>query len=66
MGAFKRICNILSHSNKNGLVFDAEKFSFARKEVECAGFMIMEDGIKPAAKYKAAINDFPTPATSRR
>ena len=60
-GAFERICSILSNCNKNGLVFYAEKFRFARKEVEFAGFMITEDGIKPAAKYTASINDFPTP-----
>ena len=59
-GNFERISSILSHCNKNGLAFNAEKFKFARKEVEFAGFMITEDGIKPAAKYTASINDFPT------
>ena len=44
-GAFKRICRFLSHCNKNGLVFNAEKFKFARKEVEFARFMITDDGI---------------------
>ena len=61
-GAFEKICSILSHCNKNGLVFNAEKFRFARREVEFAGFMITEDGIKPAAKYTAGIKDFPTPS----
>ena len=60
-GAFKRISSILSHSNKNGLVF-----SFARKEVEFAGFMITENGINPAPKYTASINDFPTPSREVR
>ena len=59
-GAFERICSILSNCNKNGLVFYAEKFRFARKEVEFARFMITEDSIKPAAKYTASFNDFPT------
>ena len=59
-GAFKRICSILSHSNKNGLVFIAKKFRFARKEVEFAGFMITKNCMKPAEKYTASINDFPT------
>ena len=45
-GAFQRICSILSHYNKIGLVFNAEKFRFARREVEFAEFMITEDGIK--------------------
>jgi hypothetical protein len=38
----------------------AEKFKFARKEVEFAWLMITEVCIKPAAKYTASINDFPT------
>ena len=59
-GAFERICSILSHCIKNGLVFNAEKFKFARMEVEFAGLMITEDGIKPAAKYTASIKDFTT------
>jgi hypothetical protein len=50
-GALERI-----FSYKNGLVFDAEKFYFARKEVDFAGFMITEDGIKPASKCTAIIN----------
>jgi hypothetical protein len=54
-GAFERICSILSHCNKNGLVFNAEKFRFARMEVEFAGFMITEDGIKPADKYTTSL-----------
>ena len=43
-------------------MFNAEKFKFARKEVEFARFRITEDGIKPAAKYTASIKDFPTPS----
>ena len=53
---------MLSHCNENGLVFNPNKFRFARREVEFAGFLITEDGIKPAAKYTAAIRDFPTPS----
>ena len=60
-GAFQRICNILSHCNKNSLVFNAKKFRFARREVEFAGFMITEDGIKTATKYTSSTRDFPTP-----
>ena len=55
-GAFQSICSILSHCNKNGLVFNAEKLRFARRE-----FMITEDGIKPANKYTTSIRDFPIP-----
>ena len=59
-GAFQRICSILSHCNKNGLVFNSQKFRFTRREVELAGFLNTEDGINSAAKYTAAVRDFPT------
>ena len=39
----------------------AVKFKFARRELKFAGFLLTEDGIKPAAKYTASIRDFPTP-----
>ena len=61
-GAFHRICSLLSHCIKNGLVFSPEKFKFARREVEFTGFLITENRIKPAAKYTAAIRDFLTPS----
>ena len=32
--AFNRICSILSHCNKHGLVFIAAKFRFARRKVD--------------------------------
>ena len=40
-------------------MFNAEKFR--KREVEFAGFLITEDGIKPAAKYTSSIRDLPTP-----
>ena len=43
------------------MVFNAEKFRFARREADFAGFIITEDGIKPADKYTTSIRDFPTP-----
>ena len=59
-GAFNRICSILSHCNKYGLIFNPAKFQFATREVEFAGFLITDEGIKPAAKYTETIMDFPT------
>ena len=61
-GAFNRICSILSHCYKNGLVFNPTKFRFAKREVEFTGFLITDKGIKPAAKYTEAIKEFPTPS----
>ena len=62
--AFYRICSILSHCNQNGMVFSPEKFQFASKSVEFAGFQITMKGIQPTDKYITAIKNFPTPTTS--
>ena len=59
--AFHRICSLISHCNKHGLIFNPRKFKFARKEVEFAGFLITNTGIKPTLKYTEAISNFPTP-----
>ena len=59
--AFFRICNILSHCNKAGMVFSPTKFAFAREEVEFAGILISNVGLKPTKKYIKAIKTFPTP-----
>ena len=59
--AFFRVCNILSHCAKAGMVFSAPKFVFGSKEVEYAGFLVGEDSIQPTPKYIQHILDFPTP-----
>ena len=41
-GAFHRICSILSHCNKNGLVFNPNKFRFTRREVKFTGYGILK------------------------
>ena len=58
--AFFRICPILSHCNKAGMVFSPPKFQFAREEVEFAGILISNDGLRPTKKYIEAIETFPT------
>ena len=52
---------MLSHSNKNGMVFSADKFHFTKEEVEFAGITISMDGIKLSVKYLSKISNFPTP-----
>ena len=59
--AFFRICNLLYHCNKAGMVFSPSKFAFAREEVEFAGIVIRNVGIKPTQKYMQAFETFPTP-----
>lgn len=59
--AFFRICNILSHCSKNGMIFNVSKFKFAQEEVEFAGIMIGMNSVRPTDSYKQAILDFPRP-----
>jgi hypothetical protein len=60
--AFFRICSLLSHCNKNGMVFSPDKFMFAKETMEFAGFEITMEGInKPTDKYIEAIRNFLTP-----
>ena len=60
-GAFKRICAMLSHCGKAGMVFSPKKFQFAMEEVEYAGFLIGKDSVQPTPKYLQSIQDFPVP-----
>jgi hypothetical protein len=59
--SFFRICSLLSHCNKNRMVFSPNKFMFAKETVEFAGFEITMEGIRPTDKYIEAIRNFPTP-----
>ena len=59
--SFFRICSMLSHCMKNGMVFSPEKFMFAMETVEFAGFEITMEGIRPTDKYIEAVRNFPTP-----
>ena len=45
----------------NGIVFNPEKFKFARESVEFAGFEVTHDGYRPADHLVDGIRDFPTP-----
>ena len=47
-----------------GIVLNPEKFQFAEKEVEFAGFRISKDDIEPLPRYLDAIRLFPTPRSS--
>ena len=45
----------------NGIVFNPEKFKFARDNVEFAGFEVTQDGFRPADHIIKGIREFPTP-----
>ena len=61
--SFLHTCNYLTLCSRNGIVFNKEKFCFAREEVEFAGFMITQDEVKPSQKILESIADFPVPKT---
>ena len=56
-----RAIEFLELLGRNGVVLNPEKFQFAQKEIQFAGFHITESSIKPHAKFVKAISDFPTP-----
>ena len=59
--SFFRICSMLSHCIKNGMVFSPDKFMFAKETVEFASFEITMEGIKPTDKYIEASSSFRKP-----
>ena len=55
-----------NHLSRIGLTISslhhtAAVLDITRRGVEFAGYIITEDGIKPAAKYNSSIRDFPNP-----
>ena len=56
-----RIIDYLELVGRNGIVLNPEKFQFAQKEIDFAGFRITESEIKPQEKYLKAIKEFPSP-----
>ena len=53
----------LKTCSDNGIVFNPEKFHFAKKTCEFAGFQITPDGYKPPESILNAIRDFPVPTS---
>ena len=49
--AFHRVCSMLSHCSKAGMVFSPSKFVFGAQEVEFAGFVVGSDCIRPTPRY---------------
>ena len=59
--AFWHTFDHIKHCADHGIVFNREKFRFARESVEFAGFEVTMTGYKPSQKLLTAIQDFPTP-----
>ena len=56
-----RTIDFLIMVGQAGVVLNPDKFQFAQKDVEFAGFRIMSDTVEPLPKYFEAIKSFPTP-----
>ena len=59
-----RTIDFLIRVGQAGIVLNAEKFHFARRIVDFAGFRISDETIEPLPKYMDAIRDFPTPTST--
>ena len=58
-----RTIEFLEITGKAGIVLNAEKFQFAQRTVDFAGFRISDSSIEPLPKYLDAIRHFPTPSS---
>ena len=56
-----RTIDLLICIGKAGIVLNPDKFQFAERVIEFAGFRISDDCIEPLPKYLDAIREFPTP-----
>ena len=53
--------DLLITLGKAGVVLNPEKFQFASKSVDFAGFCVSDHSVEPLPKYLDAIRQFPTP-----
>ena len=58
---FHRVCAALELGSNHGAIFNPKKFQFCRREVEYAGLMISDSGVRPPAEMFKCIREFPTP-----
>ena len=56
-----RTVEFLTLVGQSGIVLNPEKFQFANRSVDFAGFRISESTVEPLPKYLNAIRDFPAP-----
>ena len=55
-----RTIGFLTRVGQAGIVLNPDKFQFAKRSVDFAGFRISETGTEPLPKYLDAIRDFPS------
>ena len=59
-----RTIDFLTTVGNAGIVLNPDKFQFASREVDFAGFRITDERIDPLPKYYNAIKNFPTPKST--
>ena len=59
-----RTIEFLSTTGSAGVVLNPDKFQFAQRTVEWAGFRISDESIEPLPKYLDAIRTFPRPKST--
>ena len=59
-----RTIDLLTRVGQAGIVLNPDKFQFAEKSVDFAGFRVSTSTIEPLPKYLDAIRDFPTPTST--
>lgn len=56
-----RTIDLLTRVGRAGIVLNSDKFQFAERDVDFAGFRVTDSTTEPLPKYLDAIRDFPTP-----
>ena len=59
-----RTIDFLTRVGQAGIILNPNKFQFAKRSADFAGFHISETDIEPLPKYLDAIRDFPTPTST--
>ncbi|KAL9972701.1 hypothetical protein ACROYT_G019061 [Oculina patagonica] len=59
-----RTIDFLTRVGQAGIVLNPDKFQFAERSVDFAGFRVSDSTIEPLPKYLDAIRDFPSPTTT--
>ena len=59
-----RTIDLLARVGQAGIVMNPDKFQFAGKTVNFAGFRVSDSSIEPLPKYLDAIRDFPSPTST--
>jgi hypothetical protein len=60
-----RTIDFLSITGSSGVVLNPDKFQFAQRSVDFAGFRVSETSTEPLPKYIDAIRTFPTPTCTK-